>query len=38
MKRREFFGYSQCPVFSEKNMKNSYYSTRKSEMEQELAK
>lgn len=28
----------QCPVYKEKEMKNGYYCTRKSEMEQEMAK
>ncbi len=28
----------QCPVYKEKNMKNGYYCTRKSELEQEMAK
>lgn len=28
----------QCPVYKDKEMKNGYYCTRKSEMEQEMAK
>lgn len=28
----------KCPIYTEKGLKNSYYCTRKSEMEQELAK
>lgn len=28
----------KCPVYIEKKMKNGYYCTRKSEMEQEMAK
>ncbi len=28
----------QCPVYKEKQMKNGYYCTRKSELEQEMAK
>jgi hypothetical protein len=28
----------QCPVYTENNLKNGYYCTRKSEMEQEMAK
>ena len=28
----------QCPIYIEKNMKNGYYCTRKSELEQEMAK